>query len=68
MNPEEWGGDTVMVEVSSKTGHNLDKLLDLVLLVADIEELKADTDVPAEGLSRGSCHRISHGDRQGSGR
>jgi len=50
MNPEEWGGDTVMVEVSSKTGHNLDKLLDLVLLVADIEELKADTDVPAEGL------------------
>jgi translation initiation factor IF-2 len=50
MNPEEWGGDTVMVEVSSKTGHNLDKLLDLVLLVADIEELKADIDVPAEGL------------------
>ncbi|HAC55892.1 TPA: translation initiation factor IF-2 [Candidatus Saccharibacteria bacterium] len=50
MNPEEWGGDTVMVEVSSKTGHNLDKLLDLVLLVADLEELRADTDVPAEGL------------------
>lgn len=50
MNPEEWGGDTVMIDVSSKTGHNLDKLLDLVLLVADIEELKADIDVPAEGL------------------
>lgn len=50
MNPEEWGGDTVMVEVSSKTGHNLDKLLDLVLLVADIEALKADIDTPAEGL------------------
>ncbi len=50
MNPEEWGGDTVMVEVSSKAGTNLDKLLDLVLLVADIEELKADIDVPAEGL------------------
>lgn len=50
LNPEEWGGDTVMVEVSSKTGHNLDKLLDLVLLVADIEELKAENDVPAEGL------------------
>lgn len=50
MNPEEWGGDTVMVDVSAKTGHNLDKLLDLVLLVADIEELKADIDVPAEGL------------------
>ncbi len=50
MNPEEWGGDTVMVDVSAKTGHNLDKLLDLVLLVADMEELKADIDVPAEGL------------------
>lgn len=50
LNPEEWGGDTVMVDVSAKTGHNLDKLLDLVLLVADLEELKADNDVPAEGL------------------
>ena len=50
LNPEEWGGDTVMVEVSAKTGQNIDKLLDLVLLVADIEELKADVDVPAEGL------------------
>lgn len=50
LNPEEWGGDTVMVEVSAKTNQNLDKLLDMVLLVADIEELRADTDVPAEGL------------------
>lgn len=50
LNPEEWGGDTVMLDVSAKTGHNLDKLLDLVLLVADMEELKADIDVPAEGL------------------
>lgn len=50
LNPEEWGGDTVMVEVSAKTGLGVDKLLDLVLLVADIEELKADIDVPAEGL------------------
>jgi translation initiation factor IF-2 len=50
LTPEEWGGDTVMVEVSAKTGQNLDKLLELVLLVTDIEELKADTDVPAEGL------------------
>ncbi len=50
LNPEEWGGDTVMVDVSSKTGHNLDKLLDLVLLVADLEELKAETKIPAEGL------------------
>lgn len=50
LNPEEWGGDTVMVEVSAKTGLGLDKLLDMVLLVADLEELKADIDVPAQGL------------------
>ncbi len=50
LNPEEWGGDTVMVEVSAKTHQNIDKLLDMVLLVADLEELKADVDVPAEGL------------------
>lgn len=50
LNPEEWGGDTVMVDVSAKSGHNLDKLLDLVLLVADLEELKAENDIPAEGL------------------
>jgi translation initiation factor IF-2 len=50
LNPEEWGGSTVMVEVSAKTGQNIDKLLDMVLLVADLEELKADIDVPAEGL------------------
>jgi translation initiation factor IF-2 len=50
LNPEEWGGDTVMVEVSAKTGAGIDKLLDMVLLVADLEELKADINTPAEGL------------------
>ena len=50
LNPEEWGGDTIMVEVSAKTGQGIDTLLDMVLLVADVEELKADIDVPAEGL------------------
>jgi len=50
LNPEEWGGDVVMVEVSAKTGAGIDKLLDMVLLVADLEELKADIDTPAEGL------------------
>lgn len=50
LNPEEWGGDTLMVEVSAKTGQNIDKLLDTVLLVADLEELRADVDAPAEGL------------------
>ena len=50
LNPEEWGGDTVMVPVSAKTGEGIEKLHDMVLLVADLEELKADVDVPAEGL------------------
>ncbi len=50
LQPEEWGGDIMMVPVSAKTGENLDKLLDDILLMADVEELKADTDIPAEGL------------------
>lgn len=50
LNPEEWGGDIIMVEVSAKTGAGIDKLLENVLLIADLEELKADVDVPAEGL------------------
>lgn len=50
MIPEEWGGETVMVGVSSKTKEGVDKLLDMVLLVADVEDLKADYDVSPEGL------------------
>jgi translation initiation factor IF-2 len=45
-----WGGDVPMVEVSAKSGLGLEELLDTVLLVADIEELRADTDGPSEGL------------------
>lgn len=47
---KQWGGDIPMVEVSAKTGAGIEELLDTVLLVADIEELKADVEVPAEGL------------------
>ncbi len=47
---EEWGGDTVMVEVSAKTRENVDKLLDMVLLVADIEDLRARSIGLAEGM------------------
>jgi translation initiation factor IF-2 len=47
---EEWGGDTVVVEVSAKTKVGIPELLDMVLLVADVEELKADVNVPATGL------------------
>lgn len=61
LNPEEWGGDTVMVEVSAKTGKGVDKLLDMVLLVADLEELKADIDTPAEGLVIESHMEVGRG-------
>ncbi len=47
---EEWGGDIVLVEVSAKEKKNLDKLLDMVLLVSDVEELTADETANAEGL------------------
>ncbi len=50
LQPEEWGGDITMVPISAKTGENLDKLLDMILLTADLEELKADIDIPSEGL------------------
>lgn len=47
---EEWGGDVVVVEVSAKTKKNISQLLDMVLLVADVEDLKAEYDAPARGL------------------
>lgn len=50
LTPEEWGGDVLMVNASALTGEGIDKLLDAVLLVAEMEELKADYDIPAEGL------------------
>ena len=50
LQPEEWGGDITMVPISAKQNQNLDQLIDMVLLTADIEELKADIDIPAEGL------------------
>jgi translation initiation factor IF-2 len=50
MIPEEWGGETVIVGVSSKTKEGLDKLLDMVLLVADVEDLRADYKTAPEGL------------------
>lgn len=44
------GGDTPVQEVSAKTGAGIPELLDMVLLVADVEDLRADVDVPASGL------------------
>lgn len=47
---EEWGGDTIVLPVSAKTGSGIPELLDMILLVTDVEELKADVKVPARGL------------------
>ena len=47
---EGWGGDTVVVELSAKTKQGVDSLLDMILLLADVEELKADTKGQATGL------------------
>ena len=61
LNPEEWGGDITMVPISAKRGDNLEKLLDLILLTADIEELKADVHIPSEGLVIESHMEIGKG-------
>ena len=48
--PEDWGGDTICVPVSAKTGMNLDQLLESVLLVAEMLELKANPNRAAKGV------------------
>ena len=48
--PEEWGGDTVFVEISAKKKINIDGLLEMVLLVADMKELKANPKKQAKGV------------------
>jgi translation initiation factor IF-2 len=47
---EEWGGDTVTVEVSAKNKTGIDNLLDMILLVADVEDFRAEVEGPAVGL------------------
>src|SRR6266404_4849204 len=47
--PSEWGGETEFVEVSAKQKKGIDKLLEIILLVADLRELKANPDAPASG-------------------
>jgi translation initiation factor IF-2 len=48
--PEEWGGDTMFVDVSAKTGSGIDKLLESILLQAEVLELKAPVDAFAKGV------------------
>lgn len=47
--PEDWGGETVMVPVSALKGENLDTLLEMILLVAEVEDLQANPNRPAKG-------------------
>ena len=50
MLPEDWGGDTIVMPVSAMTGKGIEELIDMILLTADIEELKALHTGPAKGL------------------
>ncbi|MCE7884648.1 MAG: translation initiation factor IF-2 [Actinobacteria bacterium ATB1] len=49
--PSEWGGDTEFVDVSAKERWNIDALLDTIAVVAELEELKANPEVPARGVA-----------------
>jgi translation initiation factor IF-2 len=48
--PEEWGGDTIFVPVSAKTGKGVDQLLDSLLVQSEVLELKAPREAPARGI------------------
>ncbi|MCF8002513.1 MAG: translation initiation factor IF-2, partial [Halanaerobiales bacterium] len=48
--PEEWGGDTICVSLSALKGENIDELLEMVLLVSEMEEIKANPDRQADGV------------------
>ena len=50
LQPEEWGGETMFVDVSAKTHANLEELLEGILLIAEVEELKANADAEASGV------------------
>ncbi|HYM57190.1 MAG TPA: translation initiation factor IF-2, partial [Solirubrobacteraceae bacterium] len=50
LQPEEWGGETMFVDVSAKTRQNLDELLESIVLLAEVEELKANPDTEASGV------------------
>ncbi len=50
LNPEDWGGETVYSDVSAKTHEGLDDLLNMVMLVTELEELKANPDAEASGI------------------
>jgi translation initiation factor IF-2 len=50
LTPEDWGGETIFVDVSAKTRDGLDNLLEMIALAAELEELKANPSAPASGV------------------
>ncbi|MCK5332853.1 translation initiation factor IF-2 [Candidatus Parcubacteria bacterium] len=48
--PEDWGGKTICINISAKTGEGIDELLDMIILTADVEEIKANPSDTAEGF------------------
>ena len=61
LQPEEWGGDTVCVEVSAETGAGVDELVEMLALVAELKELKANATRPARGAVLEAQMTESHG-------
>ena len=50
LTPEDWGGETITVPISALTGQGVDELLEMILLVAELQELKADPQAPPRGV------------------
>jgi translation initiation factor IF-2 len=50
VSPQEWGGDTEFIDISAKSGDGIDKLLETIVAMADVMELKADPKAPAQGV------------------
>jgi translation initiation factor IF-2 len=50
LTPEDWGGETIFCDVSAKTKEGLDNLLEMIVLAAELEELKANPKAPASGV------------------
>ncbi len=61
MMPEDWGGDIIVMPVSAKTGDGIPELLDMIFLMADVEELKALKTGPARGLIIESHMEVGRG-------
>ena len=65
--PDDWGGDTIFVECSALTKQGIDKLLEMILLQADLLELKANPEPPRQGQRHRIRRRAGRPDRDGAG-